>query len=261
MHMQGKRFAYEGIEIGGPRHFYRQELIVRFLEEGRVKGRVLDAGCGDGCVSLKLAEKGWQVYALDYSLEFLDILKERLKKHNLSGKVEIVHSDLGSLDFSDSFFDAVVCGEVLEHMPDDRRIISSFNRILRPGGVCVVSVPVLNKGWDPSDKFFGHERLYDIKSLKRLAEESGFSLEKYLCWGFPLMKIYYRLIYLNWFKSVGNYEEGQKNIVTRIGKSRFISFIGGQIFRFDEIFGKHQWGIGLVARLKKISNRQEGDFS
>lgn len=251
--MNDKKFDYEGIQLGGPRHVYRQELILRLLRESRIKGRVLDAGCGDGCVSLGLAKRGWEVYALDYSLDFLNILKERLAASNFTKYVKIYHKNLESFDFPNAFFDAIVCGEVLEHMEDDRGIMAKFNRILKQNGVCVVSVPILGKGWDASDDFFGHKRLYSLGSFKEMVENSGFQLERYLIWGFPLMKNYYRLVYLNWLKRAKNYKEKQKNLSTKIGKSRLISFIGAQIFRFDEIFGRCQRGIGLAARLRKIS--------
>ncbi|MFH0790297.1 MAG: class I SAM-dependent methyltransferase [Candidatus Omnitrophota bacterium] len=251
--MEKKGFAYEGIQLGGPRHVYRQELILRFLKEVHMSGRVLDAGCGDGCISLQLAKSGWEVYALDYSLDFLNILKERLAAENLTKYVQICHKDLESLDFPGSFFDAIVCGEVLEHIKDDTMIMSLFNRILKPNGVCVVTVPVVSKSWDKSDDFFGHQRLYSLDSLKNKIENNGFRLEKYLFWGFPLMKIYYRFIYLPWFKRADNYREKQKSITTKIGKSKFISSIGAKIFRFDEIFGHCQRGVGLAARLRKIS--------
>ncbi|MFC1593154.1 class I SAM-dependent methyltransferase [Candidatus Omnitrophota bacterium] len=252
--MAAKKFEYEGIKLGGPRHVYRQNLILRFLEGSGMKGRALDAGCGDGCVSLGLAKKGWEVHALDYSLDFLNILKQRLADHNLSKNVKIYHKNLEPLDFPDSFFQAVVCGEVLEHMEDDSRIITSFNRVLQPGGVCVVTVPLLSKGWDKSDDFFGHQRLYSLDSFREMVESRGFELEKYLCWGFPLMRVYYNLIYLNWFKRMKNYSHGQRDITARIGKSGIISYIGAQIFRFDEIFGRLQWGVGLAARLRKVSD-------
>lgn len=251
--MSDKKFDYEGIQLGGPRHLYRQELILRLLRESRIKGRVLDAGCGDGCVTLWLARRGWDVYALDYSADFLRIVRERLAKSNLSGRVRICHHDLLSFDFPDSFFDAVVCGEVLEHMEDDRRIMAKFCRMLKQNGVCVVSVPILGKRWDASDDFSGHKRLYSLGNFKEMVENSGFQLERYLIWGFPLMKNYYRLVYLKWLKRAKNYKEKQKGLSAKIGKSRLISFIGAKIFRFDEIFGRCQRGIGLAARLRKIS--------
>lgn len=252
--MTERRFDYEGIQLGGPRHLYRQKLILRLLKESRIKGKVLDAGCGDGCVTLWLAKDGQKVYALDYSSDFLKILQERLAKNNLSKYVEIYHNRLESIDFPGSFFDAIVCGEVLEHIEDDYSIMAKFNRILKQNGVCVVSVPILSKGWDASDDFFGHKRLYSLSSFKEMVENTGFYLERYLIWGFPIMKNYYKLVYLPWLKWVEkNYKEKQKDLFTKIGKSGLISFIGAQIFRFDEIFGHCQRGIGLAARLRKIS--------
>jgi SAM-dependent methyltransferase len=53
----------------------------------------------------------------------------------------IRHEDLTRLSFTSSLFDAAVSCDVLEHIPDYRQALAEFHRVLKDGGVIVVSVP------------------------------------------------------------------------------------------------------------------------
>lgn len=54
------------------------------------------------------------------------------------------HVDLQRLPFADASYDVVYASHVLEHVPDDRRAIAEIRRVLRPGGIAVLPVPVDN---------------------------------------------------------------------------------------------------------------------
>jgi SAM-dependent methyltransferase len=54
----------------------------------------------------------------------------------------VLEMDLTDLKFRDDQFDFIYCAHVLEHIADDRRAISELSRVLRPGGIAVLSVPV-----------------------------------------------------------------------------------------------------------------------
>ncbi len=67
----------------------------------------------------------------------------RIDKHiegRRSGNV--TEMDLTDLEFSDRSFDFIFCSHVLEHIPDDRKAIAEVYRVLRPGGVALLMVPV-----------------------------------------------------------------------------------------------------------------------
>jgi len=96
-------------------------------------------------------------------------------------------ADIRSLPFDDASFDALICVHVLEHVVDDRRALSEFRRILKPGAWAVISVPMrLDQPTledptvtDPKDRkrVFGeegHVRLYG-NDLDRRLEASGFA--------------------------------------------------------------------------------------
>jgi SAM-dependent methyltransferase len=96
--------------------------------------------------------------------------------------------DIMQIDFPDDSFDLVWCSHVLEHVPDDRRAIREMHRVTRPGGLCMVQVPLWHDVTDEDDsitdrqervrRFFqkDHLRLYGYDMLDRLTE-AGFSVD------------------------------------------------------------------------------------
>ncbi|MFZ5756990.1 MAG: class I SAM-dependent methyltransferase [Pseudomonadota bacterium] len=70
--------------------------------------------------------------------------------------------DLQKLPFADTSFDVVYASHVLEHVPDDRKAIAEIRRILRPGGIAVLPVPLVVRETieypQPNPKESGHVR-------------------------------------------------------------------------------------------------------
>jgi SAM-dependent methyltransferase len=63
-----------------------------------------------------------------------------------------VQTDAARLPFPSERFDAVICSELLEHVPDPRLVLGETHRILRPGGALLICVPFLNRiHGDPYD--------------------------------------------------------------------------------------------------------------
>lgn len=90
--------------------------------------------------------------------------------------------DITSIDEPDGSFDVIVCNHVLEHVPEDRRAMREFHRVLRPGGWAVLIVPLRKEptSEDPScadpaerERRFGqfdHVRIYGPDIVDRLRE-------------------------------------------------------------------------------------------
>jgi ubiquinone/menaquinone biosynthesis C-methylase UbiE len=94
--------------------------------------RVLDAGCGDGTLSLLLAQKGAIVHGTDIS--FPNILKAMnlAQQGGLTGKnISFSTCDLDQLPFRDNTFDYVVCNHVLEHMPVIGNAVKELYRVCK----------------------------------------------------------------------------------------------------------------------------------
>jgi len=78
-----------------------------------------------------------------------------------------VQTDASELPFGDGQFHAVVCSELLEHVPDPVAVSAEIHRVLRPNGIVLICVPFMNKiHGDPHD----YGRYTDSFWLKRLAE-------------------------------------------------------------------------------------------
>lgn len=77
-------------------------------------------------------------------------------------------ADAAALPFADGTFDAALCLDVFEHVPDDRRAAAELLRVLRPGGQAVVSVPGHPRLFSAHDRALGHLRRYRPGELRAL---------------------------------------------------------------------------------------------
>ncbi len=74
----------------------------------------------------------------------------------------------------DGSFDAVLCTEVLEHVPDPLAVWREFHRVLRPGGAVLLTTPLY---WPPHEEPFDFYR-YPRCGLLHLARSAGFEVEE-----------------------------------------------------------------------------------
>jgi ubiquinone/menaquinone biosynthesis C-methylase UbiE len=108
---------------------------------GNVAGlRVADVGCGTGRHAVRLAQRGAEVTALDFSPGML----ARAKEKDGADRVRFITHDIARpLPLTDASFDRVLCALVLDHVADVPALFSELARICRPagaGGCVVVSV-------------------------------------------------------------------------------------------------------------------------
>jgi SAM-dependent methyltransferase len=131
---------YRAIE---ERHWWfrgRREVLLRLLDRrlppGDASRRVLDIGCERGVERV-----------------------QRLESQTLPWEAET--------------FDLVTALDVIEHIDDDLAILREVERVLRPGGTALLTVPAYEALWGPQDEISHHKRRYRAGQLRERMEEAG----------------------------------------------------------------------------------------
>lgn len=122
---------------------------------------LLDCGAGTGIFAQEM-EADCRVFVLDDHAEALRFLRQRFR-------IEQVLSFTGErVPLPDESLDYVTALDVLEHVPDDAAVVRGFHRLLRPGGLAVVTVPASMALWSDWDQALHHYRRYDRAQLRAL---------------------------------------------------------------------------------------------
>jgi SAM-dependent methyltransferase len=100
---------------------------------------VLDVGCGSCAHSVRLARRGLRVRAVDFSESALAMARDYVEARGLGDRIELGRESLLGLSFPDESFDYALCWGVLMHIPEVERAVAELARVLRPGGMLVVS--------------------------------------------------------------------------------------------------------------------------
>jgi len=156
----------------------RAKLALAILNEAGIHppARVLDAGCGSGILLDSLEQCGYQVSGLDIarkSLERIDRPDRRL-----------IEADLTRCEPPESeSFDAILLLDVLEHLDDEKVVLRTLGRVLKPGGLAVISVPARPDLFSEFDEIQGHRRRYVPESLESAFRDTGLKVERLMWWG------------------------------------------------------------------------------
>jgi SAM-dependent methyltransferase/phosphoglycolate phosphatase-like HAD superfamily hydrolase len=139
------------------RFFYRARFkAVLGVLDPQPGEAILDVGCGSGAYTRELVRLGAKVTATEIAPTPLARAKRNLG--DLAEQVDFRLDDAQALDLPDSAFDKVLLTEVIEHVPEPERAIAEAARVLRPGGVLVVSTP---------SRFSPMNLAYDVKRRVR----------------------------------------------------------------------------------------------
>lgn len=197
----GSRPSYQQVPENTSKNTHATVLRL-LLEEGPRVSKVLDIPCGAGAFTLRLLEKGKEVYAGDVK-NLLQIEAPRFFLADMNTR----------LPFENGYFDAVVSIDGIEHLKRPFDFVAEAARILRKGGVLIISTPNIsalrsrwrflltghhNKGKTPLDELrpspLHHINLMSFPALRYMLHRSGVVIEKIAANRMKLVSLAYGLL-------------------------------------------------------------------
>jgi ubiquinone/menaquinone biosynthesis C-methylase UbiE len=97
-------------------------------------GRILDAGCGTGQVSLPLAARGYDVHGIDISKTMTVLAQSKVQPN---WRAHYAEGDVRSIAADDNSFDAAVVSKLFQHVQDWQQACKELIRVVRPGAAIV----------------------------------------------------------------------------------------------------------------------------
>lgn len=155
----------------------KYRLTLRWLRRHAPGGSLLNVGCGGGLFNQMAFEAGYAVCGLEPDADAFALAKDRAADRHA---VE----NIGLFDATETHAaDIVVLHDVLEHIDAEGSAVDALHRLVRPGGVGIISVPALDSLFGYHDRQLGHFRRYTKTSLKR-SLSPRFTIEKSRYLGF-----------------------------------------------------------------------------
>lgn len=164
---------------------------------------VVDVGCGEGYLTIPLAEKSSRSIGLDLAGSGLHVIQTQTAYQPKRLSLAICEAD--RLPLEAQCANKLICNHVLEHVLDDDAILQEMRRVVKPGGLILIGVPL---AFSPQTKFLlwlrrflrpqarqlqlekavpgqlvpelvgvqSHVRFYDLLSLCNLLQRNGFAV-------------------------------------------------------------------------------------
>ena len=110
--------------------------------------RLLDVACGGGGPTLRMARlSGCCVVGIDIQAEGIVAARAAAERAGLAERTTFAQHDASQpLPFPDAAFDAVLCIDAINHLPDRAAALAEWRRVLKPGGRLVFTDPIIVTG-------------------------------------------------------------------------------------------------------------------
>lgn len=135
----------------------------------KASSQLADCGAGTGIFADEM-RGSCQVIAVDDFEESLQLLCARI------GITNVRKGSCTALPLPDNSVDVLTALDVIEHVQDDQAALQEFLRVVRPGGIAVITVPALMALWSDWDVTLRHYRRYSLPTLRKIIPP-GFELE------------------------------------------------------------------------------------
>lgn len=158
-------------------HIAKRDLVRMLIQNSGIdmaKSIYMDIGCGTGRLMEEMQKGfGWKkVTGVDGSGEALRFCKKR-------GLVNVSKGDFEEkLPAKSASVDVATCLDVIEHIENEKVIMSEIFRVLKPGGILVVTVPAYQFMWTYWDDMLFHKRRYTKNDMAGKLAKVGFKIEK-----------------------------------------------------------------------------------
>lgn len=172
--LSSKRLHPENEFFGREYNGSRYHFLERFVDEGTL---VMDIACGSAFGAFLLSKKVKKVVGVDYLESYIQVAKERYKES------EILEFHIGDgmnyiYNNTPEYFDTIISLHTLEHVPDDKKMLSNLYQNLKRGGRLILEIPIqmeLPMGV-PVNPY--HFREYNVEGLHQIILEAGFEIER-----------------------------------------------------------------------------------
>lgn len=222
----------------------RRKMFAKYLENLAKDIAILDVGSSSGTNLRMLKELGFTNY---HGFDFSELSQKFCHEKNL-GKVII--GDICNSKLPNDFYDIILATDVIEHIKDDELALKEINRILKPKGQVIITVPCFMSLWSSHDKTSMHQRRYRIEEIKSKIKNSELKvLESYYFNFFLFLPIFIFRKILKFFKIKVKSENSINN--------RFINQILKIIFIIDVWLAKRvsiPFGVSAFIRAEKKNN-------
>ena len=230
--------AYAASAEENPAQAYRRDLVIQLLALGGKSGpaRILDLGSGQGDFSreLHLRFPEAEIRGLDISAAGVRMAREKVPQ-GLFLEADLTRP----LDLPEGWAGwatHMVCTELLEHLEDPASVLANAKPLLAPGARVVITVPA--GPMSAFDRFLGHVRHFDSRSLAGCIEAGGLKPLAVLRAGFPFFNLYRLAVILRGQRLVADAAQVQAGTPSWLAS--VVMKIFGMLFRFNAC----QWGPG-----------------
>jgi ubiquinone/menaquinone biosynthesis C-methylase UbiE len=224
------------------------DWVVRLV--GPPAGRLLEVGCGTARTAVALARAGWSVDAVDSNPAVVAHAEALARR--LGVGIRFFAADFSRPDprFADASYTAVVCSEVIEHVGNWREVLDQIARVVRPGGVLVLTTPSDPHRYGPLDAAAGHLRRYAWSELA--SGLSTFSIDRAFTVGFPFTRALQWLYTRVALPALGRRHDPERLWRSRSPRLRAAATLARALVRCDDLFNRLRWGTTWVVVARRL---------